>query len=401
MSTIVIAMFPELGHLNATLKLARSLRSRGHQVYYLVGSDYEAYMRAQGLNFICLGEGLTNGRKSSSQLDVMEYLLEARMQGWELSEYFTGVIQMFRQEIASLIPKLRPNLFLIDPFVPDIALVAQELRLPFVFLNTTLVSQLADTPVLNTHPELAQVPELILCPGEFDFPQSRRPGQSVRYYLGGSVDLHRKEDDPFDWQKLDPTRRLILCSLGSQPQNLVGAKHFFQVIIDAVSDLTDCQLILVTGAHFANDFPHVPANVVVMPRVPLLRIIEKADVLITHGGLNTVKEALLLGTPMIVFPASNDQPMNAARIAYHGLGLTGNMTTVTAEQARALIERVMQIGFRERVLAFRQLLQKIDAEQLDSKIVEAILASVEKKARAASGTTVGAMEDRAYRFASK
>src|SRR5829696_175757 len=159
MSTIVIAMFPELGHLNATLKLARSLRLRGHQVYYLVGSDYEAYMRAQGLNFIGLGAPITDlSHKSSAQLDIMEYLLEARMQGWALNEYFTGVVELFRQEIASLITKLRPNLFLIDPFVPDIALVAQELGLPFVFLNTTLVSQLADTSVFNSHPELAEVP---------------------------------------------------------------------------------------------------------------------------------------------------------------------------------------------------------------------------------------------------
>ena len=380
MSTIVIAMFPELGHLNATLKLARSLRLHGHQVYYLVGSDYEAYMQAQGLNFISLGESLRKGPKSVTQLDIMEYLLDARMQGRALNEYFTGVVQMFRQQIVSLIPKLKPNLFVIDLFVPDIALVAQELGLPFVFLNTSLVSQLADTAVLNSHPELAQVPELVLCPAEFDFPQSRRSGQSVRYYLGASVDLQRKEDDPFDWQKLDPTKRLIVCSLGSLAQTLEGAKNFFEVIIEAVSDLTDCQLILVTGAHFVNDFPRVPANVIVMARVPLLQMIEKADVLITHGGFNTVKEALLLGTPLIVFPFSNDQPMNAARVAYHGLGLTGNPTTVTAAQARALIERVLQPGFRERVLAFRQLLQKTEAEDLGIKIVEAILASVEKRA---------------------
>lgn len=379
MSTIVIAMFPELGHLNATLKLARSLRLHGHQVYYLVGSDYEAYMQAQGLNFISFGESLRKGPKSVTQLDIMEYLLDARMQGRALNEYFTGVVQMFRQQIVSLIPKLKPNLFVIDLFVPDIALVAQELGLPFVFLNTSLVSQLADTAVLNSHPELAQVPELVLCPAEFDFPQSRRSGQSVRYYLGASVDLQRKEDDPFDWQKLDPTKRLIVCSLGSLAQTLEGAKNFFEVIIEAVSDLTDCQLILVTGAHFVNDFPRVPANVIVMARVPLLQMIEKADVLITHGGFNTVKEALLLGTPLIVFPFSNDQPMNAARVAYHGLGLTGNPTTVTAAQARALIERVLQPGFRERVLAFRQLLQKTEAEDLGIKIVEAILASVKKR----------------------
>ncbi len=389
MSTIVIATFPELGHVNATLKLARSLLARGHQVYYLVGSDYEAYMRAQGLNFISLGEA---GPSKASQLEIMEYLLEARMQGWALSEHFLRVIKLFREEIASLILKLKPDLFLIDLFVPDIALVVKQLGQPFVFLNPTLVSQLADTPFFNAHPELAQVPELILCPGEFDFPQSRRPGKSVRYYLGTGVDLQRKEDDPFDWQKLDPAKRLIHCSLGSQPQNLVGAKRFFQVVIDAVSALNDCQLVVASGAHFANDFQHVPPNVLVMPRVPLLQVIKQADVLITHGGLNTVKEALLLGTPMIVFPASNDQPMNAARVAYHGLGLTGNMTTVTAEQVRALIARVLQPNFRERVIAFQQQLQKIDAEDLDSKIVEAILASVQKKSRA----SVETVENRAY-----
>ncbi len=388
MSTIVITMLPELGHVNPTLKLGSSLRLRGHQVYYLIGSDYEAYMRAQGLNFISFGERLPRSNKSASQLDVMEYLLEARMQGWALDKYFTGVIELLRQEIASLIPKLRPNLFLIDPYVPDIALIARELGLPFAFLSPTLVSPLSDTQLFSGQPDLAQVPELILCAEEFDFPQSRGPGKRPRYYLGGSVDLQRKEDDPFDWQKLDPTKLLIHCTLGSQPQNLVGAKRFFQVIIDAVSDLTDCQLIVATGAHYGHDFQRVPPNVIATPRVPMLQILEKADVLITHGGLGTIKEAILLGTRMIVFPTVTDQPMNAARIAYHGLGLTGEMTTVTPEQLRALIERIRQNGFQERILAFQQLFQNIDAEEMDVKIVEALLARVEKRMTVlAKGTT--------------
>jgi zeaxanthin glucosyltransferase len=385
MSTIAVAMLPELGHLYTTLKLARSLRLRGHQVYYLVGSDYEAYMRAQDLNFISLGDRFTHPNKSSTQLDLMEYLLEARMQDWALDGFFTGMVQRLREEIASLSSKLRPDLFLIDPYLPDIALIARELRLPFVFLNPNLTNPLRGTAVFNSQPDLAQVPELVLCAGELDFPQARQGGKSPRFYLGPGVDLQRKENDSFDWQKVDPTKRLILCCLGSQPQSWAGAKRFLQVMIDAVSELTDSQLIVVTGAHFAPEFQRVPANVIAMPHVPQLQILMRTDVLITHGGLNTIQEALLLGIPMIAFPPlpSADQPMNAARIACHGLGLTGNMTTVTAEQARALIERVMQPGIRERVLAFRQLLQKIYAEDLDVKIVEAVLARVEKKSRAA------------------
>jgi UDP:flavonoid glycosyltransferase YjiC (YdhE family) len=387
MSTIVIAMLPELGHINPTLKLASSLRLRGHQVCYLIGPDYEAYMRAQGFKSISLGEQFTRARhKSSSQLDVIEYLQEARMQGWALNEYYTSVVQVFRQEIAALISKFRPNLFLLDPYVPDIALIARELGQPFVFLCPTLINPLTGTPLLNSQPDLGQVPELILCAGEFDFPQSRHTGKKARYYLGSSVDLQRKEDDPFDWQKLDPTKRLLHCSLGSQPQNLIGAKRFFRILIDVVSDLDDCQLIVVTGAHFANDFPSVPQNVIVAPRVPQLRIIKRADVLITHGGLSTIKEAILLGTPMIVLPSITDQPANAARVAYHHLGVTGDMATVTPEQVRALIERVMQPHFRERVLAFQKTFQNIDAAEMDVRIVEALLASLAKKSHAMHST---------------
>jgi len=381
MSTIAIAMLPELGHLYATFKLARSLRSHGHQVYYLIGSDYEPYMRAQDLDFISLGDGFTPPNKTSTQLDLMEYLLEARMQDWVLDGFFTRMVERLREETASLTSRLRPDLFLIDPYLPDIALIARELKLPFVFLNSNLTNPLRGTAVFNSQPELAQVPELVLCASEFDFPQARQGGKSPRFYLGSGVDLQRKENDSFDWQKVDRTKRLILCSLGSQPQSWTGAKRFLHVIVDAVSELTDSQLIVGTGALFAPEFQRVPANVIAMPRLPQLQILRRADVLITHGGLNSIQEALLLGVPMIAFPPSPsaDQPLNAGRITCHGLGLTGNMTTVTAEQARALIERVMQPGIRKQVLAFQQLLQKMYAEERDVKIVEAVLASVEKK----------------------
>ena len=58
MATIVIAMLPELGHLNATLKLAKTLMARGHQIYYLGGSDHRAYLEQQQMRFVSLAEGL-------------------------------------------------------------------------------------------------------------------------------------------------------------------------------------------------------------------------------------------------------------------------------------------------------------------------------------------------------
>src|SRR5215213_941971 len=380
MATIVIALLPELGHLNATLKLARALMARGHQIYYLGGSDHRAYLEQQQMRFVSLAEGL-RPQTGSSQLDVMEFLSETTLHCRPLDDYFTHLIEVFRGEIEALTRDLKPDLFLIDPYVPDIALIAQQLAVPFAFLNTTLLNPINDTALLNRSPELGRVPELITCLAEFDFPEAVRRGR-YRYYLGPGVDLLRQEE-VFDWKEIDPTMPLIYCSLGSQSQNCVGAQRFFQVVIDAMTALPGLQMILATGVHFNDDdFERIPPNVLLLNHTPQLQILERADVVITHGGLNTIREALVFGVPMVVFPSFGEQPMNAGRVVHHGLGVSGNMLSVTAEQARTLIERVMETNsFRERAAFFRERCKRLEKEDLDVKVVEALLVSVEKKTR--------------------
>ena len=380
MATIVIAMLPELGHLNATLKLARALTARGHRIYYLGGSDRRAYLEQQQVRFVSLAEGL-RPPAGSSQLDVMEFLSETTLNGRRLDEYFTHVIEVFREEIEALIRDLKPDLFLIDPYVPDIALIAQQLAAPFVFLNTTLLNPINDTALLNKSPELGRVPELITCLAEFDFQEAVRRGRH-RFYLGPEVDLLRQEE-PFDWKQIDPAKPLIYCSLGSQSQNCVGAQRFFQVVIDAMTALRSWQMILAAGVHFnPYDFERIPPNVLFLNHAPQLQVLERAEVVITHGGLNTIREALVFGVPMVVFPSFGEQPMNAARVVHHGLGVSGNMLDVTVDEARTLIERAMETSsIRQRAAFFPERCKQIEAEDLDVKVVEALLASVEKKTR--------------------
>lgn len=371
MATIVIAMLPEMGHLNATLKLARSLTARGHEIYFLGGSDRRAYMEKQGMRFVSLDEGLDTA--GISQLDLMEFLLEARLDCRPLDQYYTGVIEMFRRGIAALIEYLKPDLFLVDPYVPDMALIVQELAMPFVFLNTTLLSPFEGRALLKSSPELGRVTELITCLEEFDYPEVVRRGE-YRHYLGPGVDLQRQEE-PFDWNRTDPTMPLIYCSLGSQSQNCEGAQRFFQVVIDAMGSLPHLQMILATGVHFNHaDFQRVPPNVLLLNYAPQLQILERAKVVITHGGLNTIKEALVFGVPMVVFPSFGDQAMNAGRIVRHGLGVWGDLLKVTVEQARSFIERVVETeSFHERAAFFRERCEQLEREDLGVKIVEALL----------------------------
>ncbi|AEG91854.1 glycosyltransferase [Ramlibacter tataouinensis] len=53
---------------------------------------------------------------------------------------------------------------------------------------------------------------------------------------------------------------------------------------------------------------------------PQQAALERADVVVTHAGLNTVMDALAAGTPMLALPVAFDQPGVAARVVHAGAG---------------------------------------------------------------------------------
>ena len=388
MSKIIISMLPELGHTNATLKLAKSLMARGHEVYYLCCPEYNEYMQKQGMRYITLGDGVMDN-VFPGMVALMEELLEIRIHCRPLDQQFAGIVEVFRRQIEALAQDLQPDLFMIDPYTPEIALIAQQLSLPYVFLNNVLFSPLEDTPLIHTAPYLSRVPEVILCPQEFDFPEQVGRGGRKLYFVGAEVDLQRHED-PFDWTGIDPEKPLIYCSFGSQVEKYLNTQRFFETIIEAVGSLRHYQLVLATGANYAHDgFKNVPANVLLLKHAPQLQILQRSSMLITHGGMNSIKEALCYGVPLVVFPCQWDQPMNAARVACHRLGVTGDVSSVTVEQARSLIQKVAETDlYRERANHFREIFMQYEERQVSVTVVEAFLRLLSAThARSASADT--------------
>ena len=367
MSTIIFAAAPAMGHLNASLTLAKSLSARGHEIYYLQGLRYQTYIEDQGVRFIPLGESIASGE---AQIALLDRLMEFRQHGRPLDDQLLKLIEVFRQQIASLVRTLKPDLFLVDPYIPDIASIAHQLAAPFVFVNPTLVdiSQLYDAP------EVATVPELVLCPAEFDLPKQAVRGKRKRYFVAAEVNLQRHEE-LFNWSRINPDKPLIYCALGTHIENYSHVQRFFETIIEAVGNLPQYQLILATVANPGHDsFKNVPANVLLLKHAPQLQILQRTSIFITHGGLNSIKEALYYGVPMVVFPCWVDQPMNASRIAYHRLGLTGDLPTVTVEEVCALIQKVAATNlYRERANHFRDIIKQYEEAQVSVTVVEALL----------------------------
>jgi UDP:flavonoid glycosyltransferase YjiC (YdhE family) len=102
--------------------------------------------------------------------------------------------------------------------------------------------------------------------------------------------------------------------------------------------------------------------------------------MINHGGLGAVKECILFGVPMIVFPCRWDQPHNAARVVYHGLGVRGNINDASVEQIHSLIDVVdKDPKFKSRIDAMSKTFHEIENSGRGVQMVESILRDLRGK----------------------
>ncbi len=107
---------------------------------------------------------------------------------------------------------------------------------------------------------------------------------------------------------------------------------------------------------------------------PQQRAIADADVVVTHGGLNTVMDAMAVGVPVLVLPIAFDQPGVAARVLHHGVGLSMNHHTATpaaiARSVRVLLE---DPRYRRRAAAMSVAVADAGGAGRAAEVVESLL----------------------------
>jgi MGT family glycosyltransferase len=83
-------------------------------------------------------------------------------------------------------------------------------------------------------------------------------------------------------------------------------------------------------------------NTHVFAFVPQVALLSQVDVVITHGGNNTVQECLAAGRPMVVLPFGGDQLVNAARVEQLGVGVGLDARSFTAGEIAAAVHRAFR-----------------------------------------------------------
>jgi MGT family glycosyltransferase len=153
---------------------------------------------------------------------------------------------------------------------------------------------------------------LYLYPEAIDYPRAR-PLDPRWHNLQASV----RATDP-DWQLPEPLATadgpLVYLSLGS-----LGSADV-ELMRKLVAELADPRYrVIVSKGPQAEQFDLAP-NMVGEEFLPQTSIIPQVDLVVTHGGNNTVTESLYFGKPMVVLPIFWDQHDNAQRLDEMGFG---------------------------------------------------------------------------------
>jgi hypothetical protein len=190
-------------------------------------------------------------------------------------------------------------------------------------------------------------PELNLAPAELDFERS----EDDLIYAGPCVELSRSETP---LTGLPQDRTIVYCAFGTQTHRYADLKLRLHLLVETARLVPELHFVISLGRERLDD---LPANVTTVAQAPQISLLRRSALFITHGGLNSIKEALCIGVPPIVLPFDMDQPGNAARLTHHGCGVHA-ASGLDAAQLASLIRRTMgDEELKRRVLAVRDRFQ--------------------------------------------
>jgi MGT family glycosyltransferase len=115
----------------------------------------------------------------------------------------------------------------------------------------------------------------------------------------------------------------------------------------------------------------IVGNPLVVRYAPQLQLLEKADLTITHAGLNTTLECLTNAVPMVAIPIANDQPAVASRIVWSGCGESISVKKVNVDNLRTAIKKVLtEDSYRKNALRLQAAIKKAGGTKKAIDIVE-------------------------------
>jgi len=376
---------PLTGHLHPMTALGRKMQARGHEITFFGLPDAARIVHSAGLDFVPFGE-----EEYPVGTTPAMYARLATLKGEDVARY--SFQEMHPQRARITLEQLPERLvrrgveaLVIDTVHFFAELVPMNMGIPYAHIWNVLHIDYSgatppclfgwdyeDTPVARArnmeavkkmrsvfqpiqhvarswaenhglqidwdtpNATISKLAVITQTPKDFDFPDI--PQAPAFHYAGPFHDDDGRESVAFPWERLtgEPP---IYASMGTLVNGLTDV---FRIILKAVAAMPGRQLVLSIGSNIQmDDIGPVPASAIVVPRAPQIELLKRAELCITHAGINTTLESLALGVPMVAIPVGFDQPGIAARIVYHGVGKSVPVASMNIEDLSGAIQEVL------------------------------------------------------------
>ena len=356
MATIVFFCIPAHGHTNPTLNVVRELTARGHRVVYYSYDEFREKIEDAGAEFISC-----NG--NDAQLHLTKE--EGTKIGADLAlstRVLVDTTLSLDEPVCRAMERLKPDCIVADSMAVWGKAVAKKLGIPFVCSTTTFAFNKESAKIMPH--SLRETLSMILSLGKVNaqvkrLRQAGYPVKSVLDLIGSDESVPAvvytsplfqpcAETFPEHFAFVGPSIRPARSQVAKTGEKLVyismGTVHndmlpLYRACIQAVKGM-DWQVILSVGDQVdREELGTLPDNVAVFSSVDQIAVLQKADVFLTHCGMNSASEGLYFGVPLVMLPQTSEQSGVAVRAEQLGAGLRLRKTTPDA--IRAALEKAM------------------------------------------------------------
>jgi len=327
------------GHITGTVEIVKELVNLGHNVTCLVLENFKDRIDNTGAKIISFSIDTSNfdkmipptappiAKQSVFVAKAYEHILEILLNEKINYDYFIFDSLFDVKEMNRVLNIDSDKIILIctlNIFTDsDPSILSEKRSMALRPVNKKYNINLKD--VLTAHYTPNQYKKLILNSKSFHLRSENADDKCL--FIGPSIE-ERKIDQNFNFNK-DMSKKLIYISFGT----ICDCKEVLIICMENFRDSEEYQVVMSVGPNIdINVFKDVPKNISIFKYVPQIQLLREVDIFITHGGLNSVGEALFNDVPLIVIPIVNDQFDNARKVKELGAGIFLDKNEITVNK---------------------------------------------------------------------
>lgn len=177
-----------------------------------------------------------------------------------------------------------------------------------------------------------------------------------------------------------PAQSTVYLTLGTEankePMIYPGV---LQTIISGLRDAPINLIVTLGRGKDPADFGAQPANVHIEPYIPQSLLLPHCDLMVMHGGSNSLLAALDVGLPLVIVPLIADQFFNAHVTQRLTLGETVSLDALSPENILTAVNKVLIAPvYRQTAAALRDEMHGLPEQQCALELVGEVLRATSK-----------------------